>query len=88
MTLDSINSDLLAVMNDSERWSEAKDLSEKWLHEKDEMSELVMQLRSSVEREMKEKERLSQEVSMHKSTEYSWKVVCWQVMLLAPIEFF
>lgn len=52
--LDSMNSELLVT---------AQQLREKWLQEKNEMSGLVVQLRSSVEREMKEKEQMSLEVS-------------------------
>ena len=73
VTLDSNNSDLLSVMNNSEQqWSEAEHLRQKLLQERDEMCEQAMQLRSSIERQMKEKEQLSQEVGMERQDNWAF----------------
>jgi hypothetical protein len=62
-TLNSMNNELLVLINSSEQQElEAQQLRGEWLQEKDEMSNMVELLRSSVEREVKEREKITLEV--------------------------
>lgn len=64
-TLESMNSELLEMTMDSEQQaSEAQQLRERWVQEKNEMSGLVVQLRTSAERETKERMQLVLKVSI------------------------